>query len=282
MSGYALVTPLRNEADNIARLFSAMSSQTLVPETWVIIDDSSSDGSRELIEEHRRHFSGELIVQTRARPHSDYALGEHYASLISSGFELIKAKHDYRQLIGVGICDADCFPKPNYFALLMEFLNKHPRVGLTSGLDHRLDGKPSRRRASWVRGNCRLWRRQCLDQAGYLVGPSADTTSLCSALLHGWQAKVEPRASFAARELGARSPGSYYGRSAHYRGLGIGGAIIKTGLDLLRGRPQHAGSYLAGYLKARASGEPQIPDPNIRRYYRYYPLSLLRQLPTKG
>ena len=31
MSGYALVTPLRNEADNIARLFSAMSSQTLVP-----------------------------------------------------------------------------------------------------------------------------------------------------------------------------------------------------------------------------------------------------------
>jgi glycosyltransferase involved in cell wall biosynthesis len=40
---YAIVTPARNEADNLRRLTESVESQTALPMRWVIVDDGSTD-----------------------------------------------------------------------------------------------------------------------------------------------------------------------------------------------------------------------------------------------
>jgi|GEM_PF-1094446 len=282
MAKFAVITALRDERDNIDRLFDAMSAQSLVPDTWLIIDDGSQDGSAALLQEHAQHYKkGELIIETLEPSGASYALGTQYARLIELGMKRLQGRKDYLDYLAVGINDADCFPRPDYFTSLIRFLQNRPSLGITSGLDRRLDGRPGSARLTWVRGNCRLWRRECLDETGYLVGPSADTTSLCKARLLGWDALVEPNALFDAREAGALIETEYYGRSAHYRGISPGYALFKGFFDLMRGHSKMGWGYLRGYLSAWRAKAPQITDQQILNYYRWYPLHLLRELPRE-
>ena len=48
MLSYALVTPARNERGNLARLAESVRAQQHGPDVWVIVDDGSDDGTREL------------------------------------------------------------------------------------------------------------------------------------------------------------------------------------------------------------------------------------------
>ncbi len=282
MRKFALVTPLRNEVVNIPRLFASMEAQSLAPHTWVIVNDGSDDGSAAQLEHFAKGYTrGELIVQDSVLGHQPYALGEKYARVVQQGMDLLRRRDDYRDFIAVGINDADCFPEPAYFKRLVSLLEEKPRLGITSGLERATDNKSRSERLSWVRGNCRLWRRECLDEVGYIVGPSADTVSLCKARLTGWDAHVQPGAFFSARPLGARTDMEYYGRSAHYRGIGPSYALLKATVDLMRGRHSMAMPYLLGYFRSWASGAQRISDPQIRHYYRWYLLHLLRELPQE-
>lgn len=47
-----LVTPLRNEMDNIDRLWATIQGQTRTPDEWIIADNGSSDGTREWLVQH--------------------------------------------------------------------------------------------------------------------------------------------------------------------------------------------------------------------------------------
>jgi cellulose synthase/poly-beta-1,6-N-acetylglucosamine synthase-like glycosyltransferase len=47
-----LVTPLKNERDNIERLWGAIHDQTRVPDEWIITDNGSTDGTYEWMVEH--------------------------------------------------------------------------------------------------------------------------------------------------------------------------------------------------------------------------------------
>jgi serine/threonine protein phosphatase PrpC len=46
--GYALVTPARNELENLERLAACVVAQELEPVAWIIVDDASDDGTGEL------------------------------------------------------------------------------------------------------------------------------------------------------------------------------------------------------------------------------------------
>ena len=282
MHKFALATPLRNEAAHIARLFASLQAQSLPPHAWVIIDDGSDDGSTAELERYASDYEcGELVIERSLLGTQPYALGEKYARVVQQGMDVLRQRDDYLEFIAVGINDADCFPHPDYFERLTRLLAERPRLGITSGLEHSTDGAPRAERLSWVRGNCRLWRRECLDEAGYIIGPSADTVSLCKARLLGWDAHVNPRALFEARPQGTKANKDYYGRSAHYRGIGLSYALFKTAHELAQGRQEAGSSYLSGYLHAWVSRAERITDPQIRSYYRWYAWHLIRELPQE-
>src|SRR3954465_903057 len=45
MLTYAVITPARDEEDNLRRLGDALAAQTVLPTAWVIVDDGSTDGT---------------------------------------------------------------------------------------------------------------------------------------------------------------------------------------------------------------------------------------------
>ena len=78
MSAYAIVTPVRNETENLRRLAESLSAQTLRPRTWMIVDTGSDDGTPALIAELMREHdwiatctstTGESPTRARAIVH---------------------------------------------------------------------------------------------------------------------------------------------------------------------------------------------------------------------
>jgi poly-beta-1,6-N-acetyl-D-glucosamine synthase len=49
MLRYAVVTPARNEEENIRRLGAALTAQTQPPAEWVVVDDGSTDGTLDVL-----------------------------------------------------------------------------------------------------------------------------------------------------------------------------------------------------------------------------------------
>ena len=45
---YGVVTPARDEAENLPRLAASLAAQTIVPQSWYIVDNGSTDGTLEV------------------------------------------------------------------------------------------------------------------------------------------------------------------------------------------------------------------------------------------
>src|SRR6267143_1958151 len=47
---YVIITPVRDEAQHIAKTIESVTSQTVLPSKWVIVDDGSTDGTSEILD----------------------------------------------------------------------------------------------------------------------------------------------------------------------------------------------------------------------------------------
>jgi glycosyltransferase involved in cell wall biosynthesis len=267
-----LSTPLRNEIDNIDRLFASVAAQDYPIALWIIVENGSTDGSREDLAARVKPDSvGLLIVLNEDTEAGDYALGAKYARLIQRGFDEIRSHIDLEAEDLIGILDADSFPDPNYYGTLAAAYDADPKLGIASGpsVDEGSD-KASIHAADWVRGSCRLWRGACMLESGYIIGSSADTLSLARAEIDGWSAKVIQGTVFRAREVGTRSKQKYYGSSAYFRGNTPLYALIRAAKFTAYGHFGDAKGYLAGYFGALRDKAPRLEDKELRAYFSGY------------
>lgn len=274
-----LSTPLRNEINNIERLFSSVAAQDYRVTLWVIVENGSTDGSREDLVSRRPPENVEnLIVLNEDTESGEYALGAKYARLVNRGFDEILRQNTLMSDDMIGILDADSFPAPGYYRALAEAFDNDSSLGIASGIS-RDEGseRVSIHAGDWVRGSCRIWRGACMSQSGYIIGPSADTLSLARAELDGWSAKVVPQAEFFAREVGQRAKQRYYGSSAYFRGNTPLYALIRFGKFVLYGRFLDGAGYLSGYFGALRRKEERLQDDELRQYFRRYVARKLRK-----
>lgn len=264
-----LVTPLRDEAQNIPRIEAALRSQTVPVDVWIIVENGSTDGSKELV--HQLLPAGavkSIAVLHFEHPVGQYALGTKYASVVEHGMSHAKHAFGIGDSDYLGILDADTFPHPNYYELLLAAMTANPSLGITSGQTVDETGRPTIVRQSFVKGSCRVWRGACLKQCGYLVAPSADILSAAKATLKGWLVQVTPDAIAQARQQGDRVDYSYYGRSAYYRGETLLHCFLRILSLLLRLHLARAWRYGSGYVVDYVGRAPRIADPEIRNYFR--------------
>jgi cellulose synthase/poly-beta-1,6-N-acetylglucosamine synthase-like glycosyltransferase len=62
---YALITPARNEAENIERLIQSMIAQTVKPVKWVIVSDGSTDRTDDIVKKHAAEHG---LIELERRP----------------------------------------------------------------------------------------------------------------------------------------------------------------------------------------------------------------------
>src|SRR5882762_11667511 len=59
---YALVTPARDEEQNLRRLAASLVAQTIRPAAWIVVDDGSTDRTAELVKSVAREHDWIALV----------------------------------------------------------------------------------------------------------------------------------------------------------------------------------------------------------------------------
>ena len=267
----ALVTPLRNEVNNIDKLIQSIESQTVPIYYWLVVENGSDDGSKEKLNEisnlnNVKHFE----VINLELDNNEYALGRKYSSIISTGFKEIEDRIGLRNLDFLGILDSDIFPQENYYELLIKAFRADDKLGITSGLIKINNDKYDLASKSWVRGGCRLWRSSCFMQSGYLVAPSADVISAIKAKALNWKVYPIQEAIAFSRLVSTRVDYAYYAHSAYYRGHTLMYALLRSVMLLIKGYPSKSFQYIKGFLLQYFSNAERIDDPIVKKYCKMY------------
>src|SRR4030043_2413748 len=84
---YVLISPARNEEDNIEKIINSMISQKVLPEKWVIVSDGSTDQTDDIVKKYLQ--DNQWMELLRMPNHGD----RHFAAKVNcfnSGYAKVK------------------------------------------------------------------------------------------------------------------------------------------------------------------------------------------------
>ena len=186
---FLLLTPAHDEADQAESLVAAVRASQLAPSRWLVVDDNSSDGTREAFLEAGRDLPFLRVHRIESR--GEY-MAFRYSEVLRAGLaESALAPDGY-----LGILDADIRFGPGYWHALRRRFEEDPRLGVASGAlcAAGADGTlrlEAGQHADLPRGGLRLVRAACLAEAGGVQRSRAcDTVMSTRARLAGWRDRI--------------------------------------------------------------------------------------------
>jgi glycosyltransferase involved in cell wall biosynthesis len=271
---YAIITPARNERTNLERLAASVLAQTHLPESWIVVDDGSDDGTDVLAAQ----LAGEhgYIHLLAPEPATDGALTEGRFE----GRDLIAFRRGTAALgepVDVVVkVDADTSFEPEYFKSLISRFEEEPALGIAGGSCYELeDGEWQRVKVAEThpRGASRAYRWECL-QASLSLEPKMGWDGLdeVQASMNGYETRVFLDIGFrhhrpmGGRERGRLRAGSVLGRASWYMGYRPSYLLLRV-LYRMRREPE-AVAMLWGYTAAAVRRTPRCPDPRLIRHLR--------------
>ena len=274
MPGYVIITPAHNEAALIGQTAESMAAQTIRPLKWVVVNDASTDRTREVMATYvERYPFIELVNLERAA-------GRHFGNKVrafNAGLERVKAlDFDF-----VGNLDADISFGPVYFENILQQFRTDSKLGIAGGMVHTtVDGEFVSQQVALdsVAGAVQLFRRKCFEQVGgYKPLPNGgiDAAAEITARMHGW--KTRTFSEFPVQEH--RMTGSVTshpmmfrvkeGRRMHSLGYSPLFFVVRC-MRRLKEKPAVIGSGAAlyGYFASIFAGNPRAVDPEVVSFLR--------------
>lgn len=272
---YIVVTPCKNEGENLPDLIGSVVAQTIRPEVWVIVDDGSTDDTQNIIEDAMKahDWIRNIRMDSEARD-----LGLHLAGVMKNGFDyIISYCRRYGLEYGyLGNLDGDLTLPTTFYEALMREFEKDSKLGVASGGtkhiigDHIVHAKVSVDEPS---GGHMLIRKECFDEIGGIpLSYAVDGVIKVKSRLRGWKTRrfdnnivTEIRDASAAE--GYWNGFVYKGKSSYYLNTNPLHVAAKLVMYSFR-KPYYTGiAYLAGYLGNLLRRRERINDPEIRRYF---------------
>lgn len=224
---YVLVTPIKDEAQNLHQLHDTVLSQTLLPVLWIIVDSFSDDGSFDrasalfetypwvhVIRQKHLHEEGYSYINMSAAINDGYSYAKHLAEKTCTAFSY------------VGKTDATPLLKENYFERLHSEMEKNPTLAITCGTQKILRGtktrpvKPLGKLSYSAFNDIRLYRRGFFEEiGGYSLTRSPDTVALVKATRRGWKSKIVETTYFTKPRLGGAKRGLWRGNESKGRAM---------------------------------------------------------------
>lgn len=274
---YVVISPCRDEAKYMRRTLDSVIAQTVPPALWVIVDDGSQDGSRDILEDYAAQHSWIRIVHAPDRGHR--AVGPGVIEAFYHGLETVE-RADFAYLCKL---DLDLDLPLRYFETLLERMEDNPRLGTCSGKPYiRQDGVliSERRGDEMSVGMTKFYRSSCFDDIGGFVREVMwDAIDCHKARQLGWIARSwdEPELRFEhLRPMGSSQTNIYTGRRRHGFGQYFMGSdplfFLATAIFRMTDRPYVLGGLatVQGYFGAWLRGAKRLDDPALRTFIRRY------------
>jgi len=274
---FVIITPAFNEEPYLEVTIPSVTSQTRVPLRWIIVDDGSTDHTREKVMQVAQAFPWVVYHRRHRQPGQAYFASNVYA--IMEGVDLAKDL-DYEFL---AILDADITLPYDYYEQIFARFEADPELGVASGVYENLIDGSLRKVLSDRRSTpkaIQVFRRACFEQiGGYLPLPHGgeDTCSCVMARMNGWKTWSFPdikvvhrrptgvgnaKSILRARFVQGRAD---YGVSTHPLFM-----IVKSFKRCLLESPRFVSGILrlAGYTYGFLKRDPRQMPPDVARFAR--------------
>jgi len=291
MVKYVIITPAHNEAAFVAKTIDSMISQTSRPERWIIVNDASTDGTREIVAEQQKQHSFIKLVNVERPP------GRHFGNKVAAFNKGLAEVRDINYEY-IGNLDADISLEPAYFEMLLGEFERDRGLGIAGGMVHTNEGSryvSQEVALDSVAGAVQLFRRECFEQVGgykALPGGGIDSAAEITARMMGWKTRTFPEyrvlehrltGSASARPLAARMREGRRMYSLGYDSLFfVARCVYRAWVN-----PRIIGSLaaLVGYFSSAIRRQPIVLPSNIVRHLRQEQREKLKgllRLPSAG
>jgi biofilm PGA synthesis N-glycosyltransferase PgaC len=283
---YVIITPARDEEENISHTIASMAKQTHLPTKWVIVNDGSQDRTKEIIDEAAAKYP--WIVPVHRKNRGFRKQGGGVVEAFYDGFREVE-KLPWEFMVKF---DADLSFEPDFFERCIAKFREDSTLGIGGGLIcHEKMGalvcESPGDPAFHVRGATKIYRRECWDGIGGLLqAPGWDTIDELKANMLGWKTHSFPDIPLKHH----RFTGTVDGRWKNLVKFGLANYItgyhpmfmfakcLKRSLQnpYLVGAAGLWWGFMKGYLKS----VPQVNDAPLIRYVRQQQLNKLIGRPS--
>ena len=274
-----IVSPVRNEARHIAKVARGVAAQELKPARWVVIDDGSTDDTREQLEELAGEIDFLTVMQAPLQADGHGPRDRLAHAIEVRNFNLALAEVDSDEYTHVMKLDGDIELPPNYLRVLMERFAEDASLGLAGGvlIEPTPDGGTRRIQipAHHVHGALKCYSRACLSAIGGVQDRLGwDTIDGTYARMHGFKTRnFTDLVSVHHRPI-ASADGRLRGRArhgecayiTHYGPLWVTLRAVKVARSSPVGLSGIA--FIYGYARACALRVERVPDRDYRRFTR--------------
>lgn len=188
---FYIIIPAHNEEAHLSQTIQSLTSQTLLPKQLIIVNDSSTDGTKQIINKFESEFN--FIKGVHHQSEESHAPGSKIIKAFYKGFEQIDKNFDV-------VCkfDADLIFPEDYLKALAQVFQEDSTVGMVGGFCY------IEKNGQWIlenltnkdhiRGALKAYRKSCFEQIGGLKHAMGwDTVDELLAQYHGWKVKTVPK-----------------------------------------------------------------------------------------
>jgi glycosyltransferase involved in cell wall biosynthesis len=183
---YAIISPVRNEAQYLGSTIESVRNQTVRPVAWVIVDDGSTDETGQIAKTAAAQSDWIHVVNRADRGYRKPGGG--VVDAFYDGYSRIGSA-DWQYVVKL---DGDLSFAPDYFERCFARFQKDAKLGIGGGTVCRevhgeLTPESTVDPPFHVRGATKIYRRQCWEQiAGLIRFPGWDTVDEVKANMLGW------------------------------------------------------------------------------------------------
>ena len=277
---YYIVIPAYNEEAFIALTLQSLVSQTLLPKKVVVVNDSSTDKTAEIVLAFAKE--NPFITLVNKTSEAIHLPGSKVIQAFHKGFETLDNNYDF-----IVKLDADLILPNNYFERISSTFEKDAEVAILGGFAY------IEKNGDWIlenltdkdhiRGAFKAYRKTFFEQMGNLKPAMGwDTVDELLAKFYGW--KVITDSSLIVKHL--KPTGANYNKTARYKQgeafytLGYGffiTAIASAKLAMMKKKPLLFLDYVLGFWKAKMANTPLLVTEEQAKFIRKYRFQKMKE-----
>jgi glycosyltransferase involved in cell wall biosynthesis len=270
LPGYAIVSPVRDEAEHLRRTIDSIAAQTHRPSLWVIVDDGSSDATPEIAAAAAAEHDWIRVHTRQARTSDGRGRGKPIVEAFNAGLADVDVPYEF-----VVKLDGDLHLPPHYFDWVASVFERVPRAGIVGGVGLVPDDGewvPDAIGRHTVVGYAKAYRAACLEDIGGLQASMGwDGIDEYSARARGWSVHVLTELQILHYRRRGAAQAWWRARWDEGKGNAFMGylpsfVLVRAAYRGIVERPPVLGGIvlLGGWAWSRLRRAPQVPDAAAR------------------